>query len=199
MQKRRNDVKVRTTLLLALPDEHHLRFGKYKTAQELWDAILKIFGGNEATKKIKKNQSKQSDLDTMSLDDVYNHLKVYEPEVQKKSESNSQSIAFISSTKNISGNEEVNTASVPTASTQVPPASANVKYEDINQIDEDDIEEMDIKWNMALLSMKADRFWKKTGKKISIQGALHSIAKWPILWKLKHSTFDLSKPATSVP
>nr|GFA27507.1 putative ribonuclease H-like domain-containing protein [Tanacetum cinerariifolium] len=36
--------------------------------------------------------------------------------------------------------------------------------------DEDDIEEMDIKWNMALLSTRADKFWKKTGKKISIQG-----------------------------
>nr|GEZ69912.1 ribonuclease H-like domain-containing protein [Tanacetum cinerariifolium] len=45
-----------------------------------------------------------------------------------------------------------------------------IKYEDINQIDEDDIKEMDIKWNMALLSMRADRYWKKTGKKISIQG-----------------------------
>nr|GEZ06354.1 hypothetical protein [Tanacetum cinerariifolium] len=44
------------------------------------------------------------------------------------------------------------------------------KYKDINQIDEDDIEEMDIKWNMALLSMRADKFWKKTGKKITIQG-----------------------------
>nr|GEW46240.1 hypothetical protein [Tanacetum cinerariifolium] len=32
-----------------------------------------------------------------------------------------------------------------------------IKYEDITQIDKDDIEEMDIKWNMALLSMKADR------------------------------------------
>nr|GEZ24897.1 hypothetical protein [Tanacetum cinerariifolium] len=32
MQKRRNDVKARTTLLLALPDEHQLRFNKYKTA-----------------------------------------------------------------------------------------------------------------------------------------------------------------------
>nr|GEX43884.1 ribonuclease H-like domain-containing protein [Tanacetum cinerariifolium] len=30
---------------------------------------------------------------------------------------------------------------------------------------------MDIKWNMALLSMRADKFWKKTGKKISIQGS----------------------------
>nr|GEV94328.1 reverse transcriptase domain-containing protein [Tanacetum cinerariifolium] len=162
MQKRRNDVNARTTLLLALPDEHQLRFSK-------------------------------SDLDTMSLDDLYNHLKVYEPEVQKKSKLNSQNMAFISSAKNSSGNEEVNTASIPTASTQVSPTGPNVstasisldtacayiasqsngsqiKFEDINQIDEDDIEEIDIKWNMALLSMRADRFWKKTGKKISIQG-----------------------------
>nr|GEW64455.1 ribonuclease H-like domain-containing protein [Tanacetum cinerariifolium] len=58
MQKRRNDVKARTTLLLALPDEHQLRFRKYETAKELWEATLKTFGGNEATKKTKKNQLK---------------------------------------------------------------------------------------------------------------------------------------------
>ncbi|GJR32022.1 hypothetical protein Tco_1108254 [Tanacetum coccineum] len=123
IQKRRNDVKERTTLLLALLDEHQLRFSKYDNAKKLWEAILKTFGGNEATKKTKKNQLKQlhaivihlefievpieqddlnhkflsslapqwlvytivwrnrDDLDTMSLDDVYNHLKVYEPEV----------------------------------------------------------------------------------------------------------------------
>nr|GEY66596.1 hypothetical protein [Tanacetum cinerariifolium] len=102
-------------------------------------------------------------------------------------------MAFISSAKHSSGNEEVNIASVSTTSTNVSTASANVivssisqdtacayiasqssgsqiKFEDINQIDEDNMEEMDIKWNMALLSMRADRFWKKTGKKISIQG-----------------------------
>nr|GFD10371.1 hypothetical protein [Tanacetum cinerariifolium] len=38
-------------------------------------------------------------------------------------------------------------------------------------IDEDDMEEMNIKWSMALLSMRADKFWKKTRKKISIQGS----------------------------
>ncbi|GKE75816.1 uncharacterized mitochondrial protein-like protein, partial [Tanacetum coccineum] len=48
---------------------------------------------------------------------------------------------------------------------------SQIKYEDITQIDDDDIEEMDIKWNLALLSMRADRFWKKTGKKITIQGS----------------------------
>nr|GEZ20021.1 ribonuclease H-like domain-containing protein [Tanacetum cinerariifolium] len=197
--------KARTTLLLALPDEHQLRFSKYETAQELWEAILKTFGGNEATKKTKKNQLKQQygnfkaeddlnqkfltslapewlmytidwrnkdDLDTMSLDDVYNHLKVYEPEVQKKSESNSQNMAFISSSNTSSRKGEVHTASVPTASTQVSTASTDVaatslshdtvyayiasqsngsqiKYEDITQTDEDDIGEMDIKSYMA--------------------------------------------------
>nr|GEY38089.1 putative ribonuclease H-like domain-containing protein [Tanacetum cinerariifolium] len=139
MQQRMNDVKARTTLLLSLPEEHQLRFNKYKTTQELWAAILKKFSGNEATRKMKKNLLKQQygnfkaegketleqtfnrfDLDTMSLDDLYNHLKVYESEVQKKSDS--QNMAFISSSKNSSGNEEVNTASVPTASPQVSPA-----------------------------------------------------------------------------
>nr|GFA29440.1 hypothetical protein [Tanacetum cinerariifolium] len=59
MQKKKNDVKARTTLLLSLPDEHQLRFSKYKTARELWATILKTFGGNEATMKRKKNFLKQ--------------------------------------------------------------------------------------------------------------------------------------------
>nr|GEX14669.1 putative ribonuclease H-like domain-containing protein [Tanacetum cinerariifolium] len=79
---------------------------------------------------------------------------------------------------NQNGNEDGNSASVPTASTNVLTASASVatiiqdtacayiayqssgsqiKFKDINQIDEDDMEEMDIKWNMALLSMRADK------------------------------------------
>nr|GEY27486.1 Gag-Pol polyprotein [Tanacetum cinerariifolium] len=118
------------------------------------------------------------DLDTISLDDVYNYLKVYETKVQKKSESNSQNMAFIYSSNTSSGKGNVHTASVPTASIQVSTASTDVaavslshdtvyayiatqlngsqiKYEDITQIDEDDIEEMDIKWNMGLLSMRA--------------------------------------------
>nr|GFB95749.1 ribonuclease H-like domain-containing protein [Tanacetum cinerariifolium] len=190
MQRKKDDVKARTTLLLSLPDEHQLRFSKYKTAKELWAAILKTFGGNEATKKRKKNLLKQqygnfkaeglapewmmhtivwrnrNDLDTMSLDDLYNHLKVYEAEVQTKSNSNSQNMAFISSSKNSSGNEDGNIACVSTASTTFPTSSVNVaticqdtacayiasqsngsqiKFEDINQIDKDDMEEMDIK------------------------------------------------------
>nr|GFC61917.1 hypothetical protein [Tanacetum cinerariifolium] len=120
-----------------------------------------------------------NDLDSMSLDDLYNHLKVYEAE----------DMAFISSLKN-SSNKDGNTVCVTAASTAFPTGSVNVatisqdtasayiasqsngsqiKLEDINQINEDDMEEIDIKWNMALLSMRADKFWKRTGKKISIQ------------------------------
>nr|GEZ28932.1 putative ribonuclease H-like domain-containing protein [Tanacetum cinerariifolium] len=91
----------------------------------------------------------QSDLDTMSLDDLYNHLKVYEPEVQKKSESNSHNMAFISSAKNNTASISPDTACAYIASQS---NGSQIKYEDINQIDEDDIEEMEIKWNMALLS-----------------------------------------------
>nr|GEX54261.1 ribonuclease H-like domain-containing protein [Tanacetum cinerariifolium] len=169
MQKRKNDVKARTTLLLSLPDEHQLQLNKYKTAQELWAAILKTFGGNEATKKTKKNLLKQQ----------YGSFKVEGSETLEQTFNRLQNMAFISSAKHSRRNEEVNTANVSTASTNVPTASANVrvasisqdtayayiasqfsgsqiKFKDINQIDEDDMEEMDIKWNMALLSMRAD-------------------------------------------
>nr|GEY54651.1 hypothetical protein [Tanacetum cinerariifolium] len=181
IHKGRNDVKARTTLLLALPDEHY----KYETVKELWEAIVKIFGENEATRKTKKNQLNQQygnfkaeddlnqkflkslapewlmytivwrnrdDLDTKSLDDVYNHLKVYEPEVHKKSKSNSQNMAFISSSNNSSGKGKVHTASVPTASTQVSTASTDI----------------------VAASLSHDTvcaFWKKSGKKITIQGS----------------------------
>nr|GEY11798.1 hypothetical protein [Tanacetum cinerariifolium] len=161
MQKRKNDVKARTTLLLSLPDEHQLRFSKYKTAQELWAVILKTFGGNKATKKIKKNLLKQQYENFKTegketLEQTFNRLQVIVSQLEfmdieieqddlnqkfltslalewlmhtiKKSESNSQNMAFISSAKHISGNEEVNTAS-----TNVSLASANIRAASISQ------------------------------------------------------------------
>nr|GFA68401.1 hypothetical protein [Tanacetum cinerariifolium] len=158
MQKKKNDVKEITTLLLSLPDEHQLRF---KVEQnDLNQKFLTSLASEWLIHIIVWRN--RSDLDTMSLDDLYNHLKVYESEVQKKTEQNSQNMAFISSAKHNSGNEDGNTAYVPTASTNVPIG---------HKPDEDDMEEIDIKWNMALLSMWANKFWKRTGKKISIQGS----------------------------
>nr|GEZ61847.1 hypothetical protein [Tanacetum cinerariifolium] len=86
MQKRRIDVKARTTLMLALPDEHQLRFSKYETAQELLQAIV-------------------------------SHLEFMDVEI---------------------------------------------KQDDLNQ---KFLTSLALKWLMA------DMFWKKTGKKITIQGS----------------------------
>nr|GFB90953.1 hypothetical protein [Tanacetum cinerariifolium] len=113
MQMKKNNVKARTTLLLSIRDEHQLRFSKYKTAKELWAAILKTFGeveNDDLNQKFLTSLAPEwlmhtivwrnrNDLDTMSLDDLYNHLKVYEAKVQKKSNSNSQNMAFISSSR----------------------------------------------------------------------------------------------------
>ncbi|GKF92079.1 hypothetical protein Tco_0278798, partial [Tanacetum coccineum] len=37
--------------------------------------------------------------------------------------------------------------------------------EALEQIDRDDLEEMDLKWQVVMLSMRVKRFYKKTGRK----------------------------------
>ncbi|GKB88244.1 hypothetical protein Tco_0960516 [Tanacetum coccineum] len=66
----------------------------------------------------------KAELETISMDDLYNNLKVYEPEVKgmSSSSSNTQNMAFVSSSNNNTNitNEAVNIAhEVSTASTQV--------------------------------------------------------------------------------
>nr|GEW49502.1 hypothetical protein [Tanacetum cinerariifolium] len=106
----------------------------------------------------------KSDLDKMSMDDIYNNLKVYEPKVKgmSRSSSNTQNMAFVSFKNNntSSNNGAVNTThGVSTASTQ-----------DLEQIYPDDMEEMDLRWQMAMLTMRARRFLKKIGRKLTVNG-----------------------------
>ncbi|GJR42817.1 putative reverse transcriptase domain-containing protein [Tanacetum coccineum] len=49
--QKKNDVKARSMLLMALPSEHLLTFNQYKDAKTLFAAIQTRFGGNDATKK----------------------------------------------------------------------------------------------------------------------------------------------------
>ncbi|GJS19231.1 ribonuclease H-like domain-containing protein [Tanacetum coccineum] len=131
------------------------------------------------------------------MDDLYNNLKVYEPEVKGVSSScsNTQNMAFVSSSNNNTNNtnEVVNTAhGVSTGSTQVnfanftnidnlsdavicsfvtsQPNSPQLVHEDLQQIHLDDIDEMDLRWQMAMLTMRARRFLKNTGRKLTING-----------------------------
>ncbi|GKD03330.1 hypothetical protein Tco_1178304 [Tanacetum coccineum] len=104
--QRRLEVKAKSTLMMGIPNEHQLKFNSIKDAKLLLEAIEKRFGGNEASKKTQRNLLKQqyenfttlssemldqtfdrlqklvTNLDTMSMDDLYNNLKVYEPEVK---------------------------------------------------------------------------------------------------------------------
>ncbi|GJZ13869.1 hypothetical protein Tco_0549099 [Tanacetum coccineum] len=43
--------------------------------------------------------------------------------------------------------------------------------EDLQQIDADDLEKMDLKWQMVMLTMRARRFLNKTGRKINSTGS----------------------------
>nr|GEX16030.1 hypothetical protein [Tanacetum cinerariifolium] len=136
MHKRRNDVKARTTLLLALPDEHQLRFSKYETAKELWEAILKTFGGNEATKKTKKNQLKQQygnfkpeGSETLKqtfnrLQAIVSHFEFMDVEIEQD-DLNQKFLTSLAPEWLICGKGKVHTAStqVSTASTDIAIAS----------------------------------------------------------------------------
>ncbi|GJZ95900.1 hypothetical protein Tco_0668234 [Tanacetum coccineum] len=115
------------------------------------------------------------DLDIISFDDLYNNFKIVEQEVNRtassSSSSSSHNMAFVSSP---SSTNEVNTAyGVSTVNTQISPTSTHVSTAStqVKQIHEDDLEEMDLKWQLALLSMRTRRFFQKTGKKITINGS----------------------------
>nr|GFA53688.1 ribonuclease H-like domain-containing protein [Tanacetum cinerariifolium] len=218
--QRRLEVKARSILMI--PNEHQLKFDSIKDAKKLLEAVEKRFGGNTATKKTQRNLLKQqyenfiasssevldqtfdrlqklrnkSDLDTMSMDDLYNNLKVYEPEVKGmcSSSSSTKNMAFVSSPNNkfsstngtLNTDQTDNTANrVSTASTQVNAAfSININnlsdaliclffaivHEDLEQIHPNDIEEMDLRWQMAMLTMRARRFLKTTRRKLTVNG-----------------------------
>nr|GEU63506.1 hypothetical protein [Tanacetum cinerariifolium] len=56
---RKNELKARGTLLMALPDKHQLKFNSHKDAKSLMEAIEKRFGGNTKAKKVQKTLLKQ--------------------------------------------------------------------------------------------------------------------------------------------
>nr|GEV88037.1 ribonuclease H-like domain-containing protein [Tanacetum cinerariifolium] len=128
---RRNELKTRGTLLMALPNEHKLKFNSYKNAKSLMEAIEKRFGVNTAhgvsSANSKTNASNLPNVDSLSDAVIY---------------------SFFASQSN----------------------SPQLDNEDLKQIDPDDLEEMDLKWQMAMLTMRARRFLEKTGRNLVVKG-----------------------------
>ncbi|GJV16351.1 hypothetical protein Tco_1361674 [Tanacetum coccineum] len=108
---RRNQERVKSILLLAIPDEYLLKFHNVADAKSLWEAIKSRFGGNVESKKMQKNvhgapiskedinqkflrslpsswnqialiMRNKPDIDEIDIDDLYNNRRVYKDELK---------------------------------------------------------------------------------------------------------------------
>nr|GEU97050.1 hypothetical protein [Tanacetum cinerariifolium] len=156
--KKKNDVKARSMLLMALPKEHLMTFNQHKDAKTLFAAIKTRLSGNEATKKTQKTLLKQlyknfSATRTESLDLIFNRL------LKLISQLAILGVFF--------SQEDLNLKFLRNNQ----PNGSQLMHEDLEQIHKDDLDEIDLMWQLALLSMRAKRFFQKIGKKITINGS----------------------------
>ncbi|GJZ62803.1 hypothetical protein Tco_0619224 [Tanacetum coccineum] len=172
---KKNDVKARSLLLMALPNEHQLTFNQYADAQSMFIAIKARFGGNDATKKTQKALLKQqyenfNATSSESLDSIFNRLQKLVSRLAilgvdtPPEDLNVKFFDKLTFRMGIhmwisTGNTKVNTASTETStasfsdatvyaflSTQ--PQGSQLVHEDLEQIHDDDLEEMDHKVDM---------------------------------------------------
>nr|GEU67616.1 copia protein [Tanacetum cinerariifolium] len=174
---RKNKLKDKSALLLAIPDEHLLKFHSIKDAKSLWEAI-KIRSLPSAWNNIALIMRNKPEIETLSMNDLYNNLKVYKAEIKRQScsGSNSYNVAFVYFENTSSINETVNvTHDIPTAGSKEQPSASSyaddvmfsffasqsntpqIDNEDLEQIDTDDLEEMDLKWNQDNRSANNER------------------------------------------
>nr|GEU38359.1 ribonuclease H-like domain-containing protein [Tanacetum cinerariifolium] len=184
---RKNELKARGTLLMALLDKHQLKFNTHKDAKSLMEAIEKQFGGNKKANKVQKTLLKQqyenftgsssesldhihdrlqkliSQLEilgeSLSQEDVNLTLKIYEAEVKSSSSTShtTQNIAFVSSQNTDNTNESV--IDVPSVSA----ASTKVLVSTLPNVDT-------LSDDMAMLTMRARGFLQRTGRNLGANG-----------------------------
>nr|GEW52628.1 retrovirus-related Pol polyprotein from transposon TNT 1-94 [Tanacetum cinerariifolium] len=137
----------------------------------------------------------KADLEEQSLDDLFNNLKIYEAEVKHYSSTGTttQNLAFVfsshtdSTTESLSAAASVSTVCAKIHVSSLPnvdslskaviysfftsqSTSPQLDTKDLKQIDVDDLEEMDLRWQMAMLTMRARRFLQKTCKNLGANG-----------------------------
>ncbi|GJX81022.1 ribonuclease H-like domain-containing protein [Tanacetum coccineum] len=221
-QDRRNEMKARGTLLMALPNKDQLKFHSYKDAKLLMEAIEKRYGGNKESKKVQRTLLKQqyenfAGSSSETMDQTFDRLQKLISQLEIQGEvitqedinlkllrslpsewkthaliwRNKEEIETISLDDfNSSTNEADSTAyGVSAAHTQCNPTlgdnlsdamiyaflasqpnSHQLAREDLEQIDPDHLEEMDLQWEMAMLTIRARRFIQRTGWKLDVNG-----------------------------
>ncbi|GKC09528.1 hypothetical protein Tco_1001138 [Tanacetum coccineum] len=184
---------IECTMLLAIPDEHLLKFHGIKDAKTFWEAIKARFGGNKESKKMQKTIMKQQYENftasrSKGLDKTYDRFQKLISQLEIHGEVISQEDANLKLLRNdtSSTNEAVNTAhDVPSASSKRQASSSTyaddvmfsffvnqsnstqLDNEDLEQIETDDLEEMDLKWQVVMLTMRVKRFLKKIGRNLN--------------------------------
>nr|GEY13023.1 hypothetical protein [Tanacetum cinerariifolium] len=179
------ETKARTLLLQSLPEDHMADFHHLDDAREIWLAVKARFGV-ALTLKIRGG------LEYLSFDDLYNKLRSLEIDVNGGSSYGSRSTTVAPTHSAFIGAASTNTKMVysdqPSYSssisyTHVPSGSImedvlhsfvaenkptqQLVYEDFEQVDQLEMEELDIKWQMAMLSLRINKFQKKADKKIN--------------------------------
>nr|GEU47476.1 hypothetical protein [Tanacetum cinerariifolium] len=186
---RTRERKAKNTLLMDIPDKLLARFHGIKDAKTLWTAIKTKFGAWSNISLIMRNKP---GIDNLDINNLYNNLKVYEADIKGSSESssNSQNVAFISVESTSSTNELNATYSISTTTDHSSQAQGSSSYadefmflffanqshtlqldkKDLKQIDQDDLEEIDLKWQVVMLSMRVKQVNNKTGRKLEFNG-----------------------------
>nr|GFB73232.1 hypothetical protein [Tanacetum cinerariifolium] len=195
---RKNELKTRGTLLMALPDKHQLKVNLNKDAKTLIEVIEKRFGGNTETKKVQKTLLKQqfenfSGSSSEGLDQIHDRLQKLVSQLEIHGVSLSQEDVNLKFLRTDSTNDSVsavvNVSAVGTklSASTLPnvdslsnaiiysffasqSSSPQLDNEDLKQIDADDLEEIDLKWQMAMLTTRAMRFLQNTSRNLGANG-----------------------------
>nr|GEW00234.1 retrotransposon protein, putative, unclassified [Tanacetum cinerariifolium] len=141
MLARKNELKPRGTLLMALPDKHQLKFNSYKDAKTL---ILKIY---EA--KVKNSSSIGTTTQNLAFVSSSNTDSTTESVSTTASVSAVCAKMLVSSLPNVDSLSNAMIYSLFASQTSSP----QLDNKDLKQIDADDLEEMDLKWQMAMWSV----------------------------------------------
>nr|GEV91638.1 hypothetical protein [Tanacetum cinerariifolium] len=152
---------------MALPDKHQLKFNSHKDAKTLMEAIEKRFGGNTETKKVQKTLLKQqyenfTGSSSKSLDQIHDrllpsewktHTLIWRNKADLKEQSLDDLVNISAAASVFAVCAKLHVSSLP----NVDSLSNALDNEDLKQIDVDDLEEMDLRWQMAMLTMRARR------------------------------------------
>ncbi|GJS41896.1 hypothetical protein Tco_0566939 [Tanacetum coccineum] len=163
---KKNDVKARSLLLMALPNEHQLTFSQYNDTKTMLQKIvsrLAILGvvitQEDLNSKFLTSLAPEwnthvvvwmnkTEIETMSIGDLYNNFKIVEQSVKKSvgASSGAQNLAFMTAPSTSISTASFSDNAVYAFMVENPNGS-NLIQQDLEKIHEDDLEAMDLKWD----------------------------------------------------